>query len=95
MLKTFRTYQLAVQFYKDIKRLGLKGELRDQLERAALHLAEGSGKSRDKDRRRFFEIAMGSARESQALVSLLDHPELADQADKLGAYLWNLIQSFR
>ena len=90
---------LAAQLYKDIKRLGLKGELRDQLERASLsvvcNLAEGSGKRLDKDRRRFFEIALGSVRESQALIELLDNPNLVAQADMLGAHLWKLIRSFK
>ena len=59
--------------------MGLKGEHRsskDQLLRASqsipLNIAEGNGKASDPDRRRFFEIARGSALECAAIQDVLE-----------------------
>jgi len=75
----------------------LPAHLRDQLKRAAssvvLNLAEGAGRGTNADQRRFFQIAMGSLRESRAILDIANitlHDELAD---KLGAHLYRLIQS--
>lgn len=57
----------------------------------ACNLAEGSGKQTPKDKIRFYNIARGSLRETQCLLQLLNKPELLGKADKLGAYLHNLI----
>jgi four helix bundle protein len=73
--------------------------LRDQLLRAsssiALNLAEGYGRSTRKDQLRFFHIAMGSLRESQAALDLApnQHLTLISCADKLGAHLFRLCHS--
>ena len=68
----------------------------DQLQRASLsvclNLAEGSGKSSVKDRRRFYEIALASHREVQALIDLIPLTEQAGTADKLGGGLFNLVR---
>lgn len=97
MLEKFRAYQQAKAIYQDQKSLRLKGAVRDQLERASLsiclNLAEGSGKSSTKERRRFYNIALGSLREVQALLDLLQAKELACRADFLGATLWRLYQN--
>jgi four helix bundle protein len=94
MLKTFRTYQLAVNFYKEAKHLTLLGAQKNQYERALLsiplNLAEGSAKPTRKDRRKFYYIALGSLREVQTILSLADKPDLASQADMLGAHLYRL-----
>ena len=75
-MKNFRTYQLAVEFYKTTRSLNLRGDAKDQLSRAArsivLNLAEGRGRSTLKDQKRFFHIAFGSLRECQALLTLED-----------------------
>ena len=79
MITGFRTYELAVDFYKECKKLKLKGIIRDQFERAslsiAMNLAEGWGRLTRNDRRRFFYLALGSLRETQAIVELLDEKE--------------------
>ena len=95
-MKHLRTYHLAVQFFHLCKVITLKGELKDQLFRAAssivLNLAEGSGKRTIPDQKRFYRIAMGSLRESQAILDLLgtEKVDVIAIADKLGAHLYKL-----
>ena len=99
MRKNFRTYDLAVIFYRLAARLKLPRHLRDQLARAAssvvLNLAEGSGRESPADQRRFFTIAFGSLRESQAILDLSTGKCSAavQCADNLAAHLYKLIQS--
>jgi four helix bundle protein len=98
MQSNFRTYQLAVQFYRAIKPLKMEGHLKDQLRRAAssvvLNLAEGAGRGSKVDQRRFYQISMGSLRESQACLELVDEPsvEALQLADATAACLWKLIR---
>ena len=74
---------------------------RNQLLRAsssiALNLAEGRGKATTKDQRKFFHIAMGSLRESQAILILeeLESTESWKMLDRLGAHLFRLIERLR
>lgn len=100
-MKNFRTYQVAVEFYRLTRSLKLQRHLKDQLNRAAssavLNLAEGVGRSSPDDQKRFYIIAMGSIRESQAILALADgvSAELADSADKLAAHAYLLIKNMR
>ena len=75
MIKNFRTYSIAVEFYHLAIALNPRRPLKEQLERAAssivLNLAEGSGKSSPADRGRFYQIAFGSLRECQSVLILL------------------------
>lgn len=95
-LKTFRTYQLAVEFHRACRTLRLPGYLKDQLLRAsssvALNVAEGSAKPTAPDQRRFYAIALGSLRESQAALDLLGAAptEIVSLADQLGGCLYRL-----
>jgi len=87
-MKTFRTYQLAVAFYRNAKTVPLPAHLKDQLVRAAasavLNLSEGYGRISFNDQRKFFRIAFGSIRECQAIVDIeteaftVDHKDLLD-----------------
>ena len=98
-MKNFRTYQLAVEFYHTVSSFKLKGDAKDQLSRAArsiaLNLAEGRGRRTQKDQLRFFNIALGSLRECQAILILekLDETTEWILLDKLGAHLYRLIKN--
>ena len=90
---------LAVEFNHQSRSLYLRGSIKDQLLRAsqsiALNLAEGRGKSTVKDQKRFFNIAMGSLRECQAILVLegLEGSQIWNNLDILGAHLFKLIQN--
>ena len=100
MLKNFRTYQLAVNFYRQIRCQKLPGELRGQFVRAAssiaLNLAEGAGRRTKADQKRFFTIALGSLRECQAILDLAssNNHQAKLTCDILGAHLYKLIKSY-
>ena len=73
-------YQKSIEFVAFVAALlprlqSLFSSLRDQLLRSsqsvALNIAEGNGKRSLADRRRFFEIARGSAMESAAALDVL------------------------
>jgi four helix bundle protein len=73
-------YQKSIEFVAFVARLLPRlqspfGGIRDQLLRSsqsiALNIAEGNGKRSAADRRRFFEIARGSAMESAASLDVL------------------------
>lgn len=70
-------YRLAVRFQPVVAGLvaGVGYNLRDQFERAALsvvlNIAEGAGRRSRRERRRFYQIARGSAAECGALLDVL------------------------
>lgn len=86
-ITSFRTYELAVEFYRETRSCRLPVHLRQQFDRAAssiaLNLNEGWGKSGRNDRLRFFSIAFGSIRECQAIFALEPGALRATQARKL------------
>ena len=71
--------------------------VRDQLQRASLsvylNLAEGSGKLTLKEKNRFNSIALGSLRETQAILDLIEAKKECELADKLAASIWCLIRA--
>jgi len=89
----FEAYQLSIQFADIALRLvdqipSPHSALRDQLRRAAfsisLNIAEGTGKNRDTDRKRFYAIARGSAMECAAIcdiITLIDE-QLGPEAER-------------
>ena len=96
-MEKFKTYRLAVQFFYKSNNLNLKGPMKNQFQRAilsvVLNLAEGSAKSSSRERKKFYEISLGSLREAQAILNLIKHQELITEADKLGAFLYKLCQN--
>jgi four helix bundle protein len=100
-MKNFRTYTLAVTFYQAVRPLTLPAHLQNQLLRAAssaaLNLAEGSAKLSRAEQRRFYQIAMGSVRECQAIFDLesrIGH-EPREKLDCLAASLHCLLRASR
>ena len=97
MLKDFQVYQVSKALYKECLKLRLSGAIKNQLERSSLsvclNLAEGSGKTSKPDRKRFYSIAMGSLREVEACLDLIDDKEIILLADRVGAMLWKLLQN--
>ncbi|MCR9204010.1 MAG: four helix bundle protein [Halobacteriovoraceae bacterium] len=96
-MKNFKTYQLALEFYNECRKLKISNRVvKDQFERASLsivlNLAEGSGRATEKDRRKFFVIAFGSLRETQCLIEMMDQPLLCKMADNLARYQYNIIK---
>ena len=99
MLTNLRSYDLAVQFYKACKTIRLPYYMKNQLLRAAasvtLNIAEGSAKSSKADQKRFYEISLGSLRETQAVFHMEPNAckDLIPLADRLGANLFCLVRS--
>ena len=95
-MQNFRTYHLAVQLFRDCQSLKLRSPFKDQFDRASLsvvlNLAEGSAKPTAKDRARFYSIAFGSLRETQAILALTGHAAQLQQSDAVAACLFRLIQ---
>jgi len=81
-----RVYQFSIEFvaWADdlICNTKRKASLKDQLERAStsipLNIAEGNGKGWAKERRRFFEIARGSAVECAACLDVFVAKKMVD-----------------
>ena len=100
-LAKFRTFQISIEFYHLCERVVLPRHLKNQLLRASssvsLNLAEGYGKRTAKDQRRFYYIAHGSLRESQAIILLaqMRNTPVFDKADHLGACLYKLIHGIK
>jgi four helix bundle protein len=102
LLKNFRSYQLAVRLYRLCEEIKCAPHLKEQLSRAsssiALNLAEGSARATMKDRRRYYNIAMGSVRECQTILDLMSistDSEVVKLADQLGAGIYKLNQNMR
>ena len=96
-MKNFKTYELAKEFYKECQNLKLKAPFKDQFDRAllsiVLNIVEGSAKPTAKDRKRFYSIAMGSLRETQAILDLCNYRVQLQKSDSVAACLYKLIQN--
>lgn len=98
-MKTFRTLDLSVEFYELSERSDLKGNLRDQLLRAAssisLNLSEGNAKRTAKEKKRFYQMAYSSQQECKTILRLakVTDKQTLEVADKLGAWIFNLLKS--
>lgn len=98
-MKSFRTLDLAIEFYGMVEEQKVTGNLRDQLLRAAssisLNLSEGNAKRTEKEKKRFYHTAYASCQECKTILKLekIDDNEIVDLADKLGAWLYKLLKS--
>ena len=95
-MENFRTYQLAIIFFKECEEIKLTGPAKNQFERAVLsivlNLAEGSAKPSQKQRKQFYSISLGSFKEVRAIMQLYSKKTetIAKTANILGAYLYKL-----
>lgn len=98
-MRTFKTLDLAIEFYEQVLKIKVNGNLKDQLHRAAssiaLNLSEGNAKASINEKRHFFQTAYGSLRECQTIFKLIKETdsEAFKTADQLGAYLYKLVNS--
>ena len=98
-MRNFRTYKLAVEFYRLSQTVCLPRHLRDQLARAAssvaLNLAEGFGRNSRGDKIKFYNIALSSIRECQAVLDLAPkhNAKAGVLLDSLGAHTYKLIKA--
>ena len=82
-------YRLSIDFvawsHQLLQGVDSPGSTRTQLERAStsipLNIAEGNVKSSPRDRRRYWEIALGSAVECAAILDVLVARQLQDATD--------------
>lgn len=100
MLKNFRCYNRALEFYDLCAQLRVPPHLTDQLLRAsssvALNLAEGSSRYSVKERRRFYYIAKASLRECEAIFDLVKVEKdclIRRILDQLGAEIYRLVMA--
>ena len=95
MTNNFLAYELALKLYAQCETIKAKHQIKDQLTRAslsiALNLAEATGKPTKPEQRRFFSIALGSVRETQALLRILDQQEIYKISDRLGGMVYRLV----
>ncbi len=65
------------------------------MDRAALsivlNIAEGSAQPTGPNKRKFFAIALGSLRETQAILDILEETELLKKSDSIAALLYRLV----
>ncbi len=85
-----------MDYYRQVENIKLPSHLKDQLLRSAssisLNLSEGNAKRSYNDKRRIYQIALGSFRESQTILKLArySNADLDSLADRLGASLYKL-----
>jgi four helix bundle protein len=91
--------ETAIEFARICQKLPAAKHLKDQLNRSSssvpLNLAEGSAKPLRADRYKSYRIALGSFREAEATLRIIDlhYPKLRALSEKLGAQLTALCQS--
>jgi len=93
----FRCLEVAESLYQKVVELKLKAYLQNQIERASssvvLNLAEGNARRTLQDKRRFYNYAFASAKETKAVLKLADlaETESYDLADKVCAFTYKLL----
>ncbi len=98
-MKSFRTLDLSIEFYESSEKSDLKGNLRDQLLRAAssiaLNLSEGNAKRTSSEKKRFYQIAYASSQKCKTILKLAHTKDefIIDTADKLAAWIFRLLRA--
>ena len=98
MLRNFRVYVAAIRFYQLCKPLRLPPHAKDQLLRASSsignNVGEGYGRIGEKDKKRFYRIALGSVRECETIFAQEEVQDqiLLDLLDFLGGGLFKLVR---
>jgi len=98
-MKTFITLDVAIEFYEQSEKSDLKGNLRDQLLRAAssiaLNLSEGNAKRTVPEKKRYYQMAYASTQECKTILKLakISDEQMLNTIDKLGAWIFNLLKS--
>jgi four helix bundle protein len=98
-LKAFRTLDLSVEFYELSENSDIKGNLRDQLLRAAssisLNLAEGNAKRTVAEKKRYYHTAYASSQECKTILRLAKRQDtvLSGVLDQLAASLYKLLKA--
>ena len=95
----FWLLDMAIDFDKKAQKLRIRPTLKKQLDKAAssigLNLAEGNAKYTQREKRRYYQTAYGSAKECRAIFRMasLDGSEIDKLADRLAAGLYRLVKS--
>jgi four helix bundle protein len=98
-MNTFRTLDLAIEFYSLAEEQRVTGNLRDQLLRASssisLNLSEGNAKRTAKEKRRYYHTAYASTQECKTILRLIknQNKSLDEVVDKLGASIYKLMNA--
>lgn len=98
-MKSFRTLDLSVEFYELSEKSEIRGNLRDQLLRAAssisLNLSEGNAKRTVAEKKRYYHTAYASCQECKTILRLakIKDQEINRVADRLAASLYRLLQA--
>ena len=98
----FEAYQLSIVYWESALHLLTQippgnSTIKDQLKRASssisLNIAEGSGRSKTEDRKRFYAIARGSAMECAAISDLIIRlePELKHEIFESKKVLYSIV----
>lgn len=98
-MKTFRTLELAIEFYRMGQTVQMPKHLREQFDRAAssvsLNLAEGNAKYSYKDKSRIYQIANGSLCECETILRLvgIEDEKYLSLSKHLGVSMHRLIRA--
>jgi four helix bundle protein len=95
-MQRLRVYSLSMKLYREVLGLKLPRHLSGQIRRSAAsigqNISEGSARRTPDDQRRFFFIALGSAKETACILEQagVRDAELLDCADHVCASLYRL-----
>jgi four helix bundle protein len=98
-MKSFRALDMSVEFYELSEQSDIKGNLREQLLRAAssisLNLSEGNAKRTVAEKKRYYHTAYASCQECKTILRLakIENSDINQVVDHLGASLYKLLKA--